>query len=118
MDPAPRLRLALPDEIEAIDDLMKQTTRDIFPRYYDANQTEASVAYISAVDPMLIEDRTYFVIEAAAEIVACGGGAGATSSTPARVRATTTLASSTRRRSRRARGRCSFALTGPGGASA
>lgn len=73
MDPAPRLRLALPDEIEAIDDLMKQTTRDIFPRYYDANQTEASVAYISAVDPMLIEDRTYFVIEAAAEIVACGG---------------------------------------------
>ena len=73
MDPLPRLRLARLDEIDAIDDLMKRTTREIFPRYYDAEQTDASVAHISSVDPMLVEDGTYFVIEAGVELVACGG---------------------------------------------
>lgn len=73
MDLEPRLRLARPDEIDAIDDLMKRTTLDIFPRYYGAEQTAASVDYISAVDPMLVEDGTYFVIEAGDELVACGG---------------------------------------------
>jgi GNAT superfamily N-acetyltransferase len=38
-----------------------------------SRQTRSSIEYIAHVDPMLIDDQTYFVIEAAGEIVACGG---------------------------------------------
>jgi GNAT superfamily N-acetyltransferase len=71
--PLPQLRLARTDEAEAIDALMKASTRDLFPAYYDAEQTEASVTYVASVDRTLIEDGTYFVAEADGELVACGG---------------------------------------------
>lgn len=67
------LRLARIDDIGAIDALMKVSTRDLFPSTYDEEQTETSVRYISAVDPTLIQDGTYFVIEADGGLVACGG---------------------------------------------
>jgi len=52
---------------------MKASTWALFPAFYDAQQTASSVMHIAHVDPMLIEDETYFVIEAGAEMVACGG---------------------------------------------
>ena len=58
------LRLARLDEADAIDALMKASTADLFPRFYDAKQTAASVRHIASVDRTLIEDGTYFVIEA------------------------------------------------------
>jgi GNAT superfamily N-acetyltransferase len=69
----PVLRLATIDEAEQIDALMKVSIRDLFPSFYDAAQTEASVRYIGEVDRTLIEDGTYFVIEADGQLVACGG---------------------------------------------
>jgi GNAT superfamily N-acetyltransferase len=69
----PRLRVATDEDRDAIDALMKASTRALFPAFYDAQQTASSVVHIAHVDPMLIEDGTYFVIEAGAEIVACGG---------------------------------------------
>ena len=69
----PRLRQARLDEAEAIDALMKASTADIFPAFYDAEQTAASITYISSVDRTLIEDGTYFVVEADGELIACGG---------------------------------------------
>ena len=69
----PMLRLARPDEAEAIDDLMKAATRDLFPSTYDAAQTAASVRYIASVDRTLLSDGTYFVAEIGGELVACGG---------------------------------------------
>jgi GNAT superfamily N-acetyltransferase len=70
---APRLRLATVDDEAAIDGLMKASTRDLFPNFYDARQTESSVEHIAVVDRVLIEDGTYFVAEAEGELVACGG---------------------------------------------
>src|SRR5215211_4592381 len=67
------LRLATIADRDGIDALMKRSIEEIFPRFYDATQTAASVAHISVVDPMLIEDGTYFVIEENGELVACGG---------------------------------------------
>lgn len=61
------------DDAPAIDALMKASIRDLFPAFYDAQQTTSSIAHIGHVDHMLIEDGTYFVIEAGRELVACGG---------------------------------------------
>jgi len=71
--PEPTLRLATPDDTPIIDALMKASTADLFPSFYDERQTASSVVYIAHVDPMLIEDQTYFALEADDEIVACGG---------------------------------------------
>ncbi len=71
--PLPLLRLARLDEADAIDALMKASTRGLFPNYYDADQTEASVQHIAAVDRSLIADGTYFVAEIDGDLVACGG---------------------------------------------
>lgn len=69
----PVLRLARPDEAEAIDALMKLATRDIFPMVYTAEQTASAIRYVAAVDRQLIEDGTYFVSEADGDLIACGG---------------------------------------------
>lgn len=52
---------------------MKASIRDLFPTFYDAAQTEASTRYVGVADRMLIDDGTYFVADAAGELVACGG---------------------------------------------
>jgi len=69
----PVLRMARLDEADEIDALMKASTRDLFPKFYDARQTESALKYVAAVDRMLIEDGTYFVADTDGELVACGG---------------------------------------------
>jgi GNAT superfamily N-acetyltransferase len=69
----PVLRLARLDEADAIDDLMKASTRDIFPTVYTPEQTASAIRYVAAVDLTLLRDGTYFVFEAGVELVACGG---------------------------------------------
>ena len=46
----PTLRPATVDELAGIDALTKASTRDLFPNYYDAAQTEASIQYIAAAE--------------------------------------------------------------------
>jgi len=70
---SPTLRLATIGDEVAIEALMKASTRDLFPRHYSEEQTRSSVDHIAVVDRTLIEDGTYFVIEVAGELVACGG---------------------------------------------
>lgn len=67
------LRVATPDDAAALDALMKESAAALFPRYYDERQTASAVEYVSDVDRTLLEDGTYFVIEAGGEPVACGG---------------------------------------------
>jgi GNAT superfamily N-acetyltransferase len=112
---ASQLRIATLADAEAIDALMKASIRDIFPGSYDDHQTASAEQFIGAVDRTLIEDGTYFAIDADGEIVACGGwsrrdklytGAGEAAgdarlldpaTEPARVRAMFTRADWTRR---------------------
>jgi GNAT superfamily N-acetyltransferase len=68
-----RLRLATAADVDAIDALMKASIAAHFPVVYDARQTASAVEYIGAVDPMLVDDGTYFVIEEDGELIACGG---------------------------------------------
>ncbi len=66
-------RLAVVDDAPRIQALMHASARALFPRYYDARQTESAVVHIAQLDISLIEDGTYFVHEAHGELVACGG---------------------------------------------
>ena len=69
----PALRVANLADAPRIDALMKASTAAIFPAYYDARQTASAVRYVSQVDPDLLVDGTYFVVEEGGEVVACGG---------------------------------------------
>jgi len=69
----PVLRLATVADLDALDALMKVATRDIFPRFYDADQTASAVQFVASVDRQLVEDGTYFACETGGELVACGG---------------------------------------------
>ena len=69
----PMLRAAQLEDIEAIETLMRASMEALFPAFYDARQTAASAGHFASIEPMLIEDGTYFVIEVDGELVACGG---------------------------------------------
>lgn len=111
----PSLRVATADDAPRILTLMKESAAALFPRFYDARQTASAVRHVAQVDPMLLEDGTYFVLESGGELIACGGwsmrdklytGAGDSSGDgraldparePARVRAMFVRADCTRR---------------------
>jgi GNAT superfamily N-acetyltransferase len=69
----PELRLARPQDVEAIGALMRASILELFPAFYDARQTASAAVHIGRVDSVLVDDGTYFVHEAGGEIVACGG---------------------------------------------
>lgn len=69
----PPQRPAIPADAPRIAELMRTSVVDIFPAFYDEQQTASSAKYIAHIDMQLIEDGTYFVHEAGGEIVACGG---------------------------------------------
>ena len=69
----PKLRVASVDDLAAMEILMKDSIRDLFPAVYTAEQTRSSAEFIGVPDRMLVEDGTFFVIEADGELVACGG---------------------------------------------
>jgi GNAT superfamily N-acetyltransferase len=69
-----RLRVAEPADAAAIQALMTASVEAIFPAFYDPAQTASAVKHIGVLDPALVEDRTYFVVEAPdGTLVACGG---------------------------------------------
>jgi predicted N-acetyltransferase YhbS len=69
----PTMRVATPADAEAIDALMKESGAALFPDAYDGRQAASMVRFVSQVDPLLLEDGTYFVLEAGGELVGCGG---------------------------------------------
>ena len=71
MDPV--LRVATLADADRIEVLMKESAAAIFPRWYDEQGAASAVEHVAVVDRMLLEDGTYFVLEAGGVIVACGG---------------------------------------------
>ena len=57
----------------AITEVMRASVLELFPRFYDERQTASAAIHVAHVDPTLLADGTYFVIEDGSEIVACGG---------------------------------------------
>ena len=52
---------------------MEAAIRAHFPAFYGHERLEAAVRYIGRPDPVLVNDRTYFVAEDAEGLTACGG---------------------------------------------
>jgi GNAT superfamily N-acetyltransferase len=71
--PEATLRVATPADEDAVDELMKTSAAALFPRFYDTRQTASAVRHVAHVDPMLLADGTYYLLEAGGEPVACGG---------------------------------------------
>jgi GNAT superfamily N-acetyltransferase len=69
----PVLRVATLGDETAVDALMKESAAALFPRFYDEQQAGSAVRYVAQVDPLLLSDATYFVLESGGELVACGG---------------------------------------------
>ena len=67
------IRIAEKRDIPAIETLIPLSVRALQVGYYSKEQMEAAIGPIFGVDHQLIEDRTYYVAEAAGDIVGCGG---------------------------------------------
>jgi hypothetical protein len=69
----PVLRVATMHDEAAVERLMKDSASILFPRFYDERRAASAVRYVAQADPLLLRDGTYFVLESADEMVACGG---------------------------------------------
>lgn len=68
-----RLRVAGRDDIPAIAALIERSVRTLQAGDYSPEQLNAALGTVFGVDTQLIADQTYFVIEAASRLAACGG---------------------------------------------
>ncbi|HVF36124.1 MAG TPA: GNAT family N-acetyltransferase [Candidatus Saccharimonadia bacterium] len=66
-------RLARHDDIPALQDLIARSGRELSVGYYTPAQADAITRHVFGVDTQLIDDQTYFLIEDAGRLVACGG---------------------------------------------
>ncbi|MCE9575140.1 MAG: GNAT family N-acetyltransferase [Deltaproteobacteria bacterium] len=67
------VRLATTADIPAIRALLEASVRGLNRDLYSPAQLESSLRFVFGVDSQLIADRTYFVIEDEAGLVAAGG---------------------------------------------
>lgn len=67
------LRLALASDAPVLKGLIQRSAKALSVGFYTQEQTEAVADEVFGVDSQLLADRTYYAIEAAGEIVACGG---------------------------------------------
>jgi GNAT superfamily N-acetyltransferase len=66
-------RLARDNDVPALAELIRLSSRTLQAPYYSAAHIEAALGPIFAVDRQLIRDGTYFVVEQNSTILACGG---------------------------------------------
>jgi GNAT superfamily N-acetyltransferase len=68
-----KIRKAVAADTARISEIMRESMAALGTRYYDERQIRSAVEHIAVVDPMLIDDGTYFVVEDDSSIIACGG---------------------------------------------
>ena len=66
-------RLAVLDDIPALEELIGISARALQSDYYSSQQIEGALGSVLAVDSQLIKDGTYFAVGIDSQIVACGG---------------------------------------------
>ena len=68
-----RLRLAVPDDVPVLRELIDKSVRGLQTQDYTRAQIEGALKTVFAVDSQLIADGTYIVAEAESMLVGCGG---------------------------------------------
>jgi GNAT superfamily N-acetyltransferase len=71
--PSPKLRLATPEDLPALNALIPEAARALSTDCCSPEQIESSIRHAFGVDSQLIADGTYFVAEIDGEIAGCGG---------------------------------------------
>lgn len=74
-----RLRLAVPEDVPALRDLINKSVRGLQTPDYTQAQIEGALQTVFGVDSQLIDDGTYFVAEAEGNAIAHGEGNDASS---------------------------------------
>ena len=67
------LRIAHDEDAPALERLIEHVTRLSLARWYSEAQLAMALGPVFGLDRRLIDDGTYFVVENAGEIIACGG---------------------------------------------
>jgi len=67
------LRVALAEDIEKLREIIRESVLGLSGRDYSLLQLESALRHLFGVDTRLIEDGTYYVVEAEGRPVACGG---------------------------------------------
>lgn len=68
-----KLRHATPDDIEAIEAVIRESIESIASRTYGPDAMASALKFVARLDRELVDDGTYFVVEREGGIVACGG---------------------------------------------
>lgn len=61
--PSLTIRLATPDDVPAIQELIAHSVRGLSAGFYTPEQIEVSLVEVFGVDTQLLDDKTYFVID-------------------------------------------------------
>lgn len=67
------LRTADRSDVDRLNRLIRQSGTELSRGFYAPEQARALVEHVFGVDTLLIDDRTYYLIEHGDEIAACGG---------------------------------------------
>lgn len=70
---SPTLRLAALDDVPALEALIARSGIALSKGFYTDEQAQAITCHVFGVDTQLVRDGTYFVIERAGALLACGG---------------------------------------------
>lgn len=70
---SPRLRVATRDDIPEIAALIRRSVRGLMGAHLSDAQMEVALGTVLGVDPSLIDDGTYFVVEDGGAMVGAGG---------------------------------------------
>lgn len=68
-----RIRAAVPEDAEVLRALIAESVRGLGRADYSMAQLSSALTHLFGLDTRLIEDGTYYVVEARGRIVACGG---------------------------------------------
>ncbi len=69
----PSIRLAHLTEVTPLNALIAASATELSRGYYSTRQITSLITHVFGVDTQLLADQTYFVIERAGELAACGG---------------------------------------------
>ena len=67
------LRIANFRDIDRLNAMIRRSATELSRGFYTPEQAAALTEYVFGVDTVLIEDQTYYLVEAGQEVAACGG---------------------------------------------